>query len=434
MDTWALATIAGILLVYAGLSRALGRSWVSTPMFFLTAGLIVGNEGIGWIDLGPSSEQIRILAEATLTVVLFADASRIDVSALRREYKVPLRLLAIGLPLTIAAGWAVGVGLFGSFSLAEVLILAVILAPTDAALGQAVVTDPRLPSRIRQGLNVESGLNDGICVPLLFIALALAEADAGSETSHGAFVLVAEAIGYGMLFGAIAGVVGGLVTRIARRHGLMDNAWSQILPVATAGLAYGLAAPLGGSGFIAAFVAGFAFGALHRDTEGHTTYLLDQTGDLTNSVTFLVFGAAIAGTVLADLTWSAAFYGVLSLTVVRMLPVAVALFGTDARLRTVAFVGWFGPRGLASIVFTVVAVENGTLPHSSAITDAVVLTIVLSVYLHGLSAKPLTERYARWYHTHPSDRLPPMESVHAPSQRWRRTQVEPVSRAARPPG
>jgi NhaP-type Na+/H+ or K+/H+ antiporter len=407
---------------------------VSAPIFFLTAGLIVGSEGLGWIDLGPTNEQVRILAEVTLTLVLFADASRIDVPALRREYRVPLRLLAIGLPLTIAAGWAVGAGLFGSFSLAEVLILAVILAPTDAALGQAVVTDPRLPSRIRQGLNVESGLNDGICVPLLFIALAIAEAEAGSETSHGALVLVVDAIGYGILFGAIAGFVGGLVVRIARRRGLMDSAWSQILPVATAGLAYGLASPLGGSGFIAAFVAGFAFGALHRDTEGQTTYLLDQFGALANSVTFLVFGAAIAGSVLADLTWRAAVYGILSLTVVRMLPVAVSLLGTHARPRTVAFVGWFGPRGLASIVFTVIALEQGTLPHSSAITVAVVFTIVLSVYLHGFSAKPLTERYARWYRAHSSDRLPPMESVHAGAHRWRQTQAEPVSSAAGPPG
>jgi NhaP-type Na+/H+ or K+/H+ antiporter len=404
---------------------------VSAPIFFLTAGLIFGSEGLGWIDFGPRSEQVRVLAEVTLTLVLFADASRIDVPALRREYRLPLRLLGIGLPLTIVAGWAVGAGLFGSFSLAEVLILAVILAPTDAALGQSVVTDPRLPSRIRQGLNVESGLNDGICVPLLFIALAIAEAEAGSETNHGAFVLVADAIGYGILFGALAGIAGGLVARLARRYSLMESAWSQILPVATAGLAYGLASPPGGSGFIAAFVAGFAFGTLHHDTEGQMSYLLDQFGELANSVTFLVFGAAIAGTVLAGLSWSAAVYGLLSLTVVRMLPVAVSLVGTHARLRTVAFVGWFGPRGLASIVFTVIALESGTLPHSSAITVAVVFTIVLSVYLHGLSAKPLTERYAVWYRAHADDRLPPMESVHAEAQRWRRTRAEPVTSSSR---
>ena len=264
MSSWALAAAAGIVIAYAGLSRVLERTPVSAPIFFLSAGLIVGSKGLGWIDLGPTSEQVRILAELTLTLVLFADASRIDLSALRREYTVPARLLGIGLPLTILAGWALGAGMFGSFSLAEVLILAVILAPTDAALGQAVVTDPRLPSRIRQGLNVESGLNDGICVPLLFIAARDRRGRGRSKSTHGALVLVVEAIGYGVLFGAIAGVVGASVARLARQHGLMDSAWSQILPAATAALAYGLAAPLGGSGFIAAFVAGFVFGALRR--------------------------------------------------------------------------------------------------------------------------------------------------------------------------
>jgi NhaP-type Na+/H+ or K+/H+ antiporter len=202
----------------------------------------------------------------------------------------------------------------------------------------------------------------------------------------------------------------------------MAPGWRQILPVATAALAYGLATPLGGSGFIAAFVAGFAFGALHRDTEGETSYLLDQFGELANSVTFLVFGAALVGAALAGLTWRAVLYGVLSLTVVRMLPVAVSLLGTHARLQTVAFVGWFGPRGLASIVFTVIAVEDGSLAHASEISTAVVFTIVLSVYLHGVSARPLTERYAGWYRAHSDDRLPGMESVHAPAQRWRSVQ------------
>ncbi len=177
--------------------------------------------------------------------------------------------------------------------------------------------------------------------------------------------------------------------------------------------------PLGGSGFIAAFVAGFVFGAWHRDTEGETTYLVDEVGGLANGVTFVVFGAVIVGPVLALLTWNEALYGVLSLTVVRMAPVAVSLLGTHARWRTVAFVGWFGPRGLASIVFMIIVLEDGGLPNVSAITAAVVFTIVLSVYAHGLSARALTDRYARWYNAHPHDRLPQMESVHAASHRWR---------------
>jgi NhaP-type Na+/H+ or K+/H+ antiporter len=420
VSSWALAAAAGVVISYAGISRRLEGTPVSAPIFFLSAGLLLGSEGFGWIGLSATGEQVRVLAELTLTLVLFADASRIDLSALRREYTVPARLLGIGLPLTILAGWALGLAMFGSLDWAELLILAVILAPTDAALGQAVVTDPRLPSRIRQGLNVESGLNDGICVPLLFIGLALAEAEAGSASNHAALTLVVEAIGYGVLFGAIAGVMGALVVKVARRHGLMDSAWGQILPAATAALAYGLATPLGGSGFIAAFVAGFIFGALQRDTVGKETYLLGQLGELTNGVTFIVFGAVIVGPVLSDLTWRAALYGVLSLTVVRMLPVAVSLLGTHARRPTLAFVGWFGPRGLASIVFTIIVLEDGGLPHVSTIKVAVVFTVVLSVYAHGLSAQPLTDRYASWYRAHPKDRLPSMESVHAPHQRWRR--------------
>jgi sodium/hydrogen antiporter len=426
MSSWALASIAGILIAYAGLSRALEASPLSAPIFFLSGGLIVGSKGLGWIDLGPTSEQIRILAELTLTLVLFTDASRIDISALRREYTVPTRLLAIGLPLTILAGWAVGAGLFGSLSLAEVLILAIILAPTDAALGQPVVTDPGLPSRIRQGLNIESGLNDGICVPLLFIALAIVGAESGSQSTHGAVVLVVEAIGYGVLFGAIAGIAGAVVLRFARGHDYVSDAWGQILPVVTAAVAYGLAAPLGGSGFIAAFVAGFAFGAFQRGGEARTTHLVSELGELANGVTFIVFGAAIVGPVLAGLTWRVALYGVASLTVVRMLPVTIALIGTHARGRTIAFLGWFGPRGLASIVFTVIVLDDGASTHASTITVAVVFTIVLSVYAHGLSAGPLTDWYAGWYRAHPNDRRPRMESVPAPPQPWRRPEATPT--------
>ncbi len=420
MSSWALAATAGIVIAYAGLSRFLDRTPVSAPIFFLSLGFLAGNKGLGWIDLSPSSEQIRVLAELTLTLVLFADASRIDVSALRREYAVPARLLGIGLPLTILAGWGLGVGMFGSIRPSELLILAVILAPTDAALGQAVVTDARIPSRIRQGLNVESGLNDGICVPLLFIALAIAEAETGAKSAHGAFKLVVEAIGYGVLFGAAAGVAGAYLARTARERGLMEKDWSQILPAATAAVAYGLAAPLGGSGFIAAFVAGLAYGAVDRQRHESATHLVDELGGLANAVTFIVFGAAFVGPVLTDLSWRTALYGVLSLTVVRMAPVALALVGTGARRQTVTFVGWFGPRGLASIVFAIIVLEDGGLQDVSTITVAVVFTIVLSVYAHGLSAKPLTGRYVGWYHAHPSDRRPEMESVHAPHQRWRR--------------
>jgi len=419
MSTWSLAVIASVVVAYALLSRRLERTPLTAGIVFLSAGLLFGGKGLGWVELGARGETVRVLAEATLTLVLFSDAARIDLGALRREYVVPARLLGIGLPLTIALGCALAVGLLGTLSFGEALVLAVILAPTDAALGQAVVTDARLPSRIRQGLNVESGLNDGICVPLLFIALGISEAEADVKSAHGALTLVAQSIGYGVLFGVVCGLGGAILLRFARRHDLVEGAWLQVVPVATATLSYGLAAPLGGSGFIAAFVAGLTFGGTLRGDAEHTTRLLEELGGLSNAITFIVFGAAFVGPVLGDLTWATAVYGVLSLTVIRMLPVAVAFAGTHARPQTTAFAGWFGPRGLASIVFTVIVLDEGHLPGIKTITVVVVFTIVLSVYAHGLSARPLVDRYGTWFRTHPKDEQPVMESVPAPHQRWR---------------
>lgn len=418
MAVWMLAVLAGVVLVYALVSRRLGRTPVTAGIFFLSAGLLFGSKGLGWVDISARGETVRVLAEATLTLVLFADASRINLATLRQEYLVPVRLLGIGLPLTIVTGCALAAALFGGLSFGEALVLAIILAPTDAALGQAVVTDARLPSRIRQGLNVESGLNDGLCVPLLFIALAISDTEDHTKSAHGALVLVADAIGYGILFGIVCGAVGATLLRLAREHGLTESAWIEIVPVGIAALSYGLAAPLGGSGFIAAFVAGATFGALRRNAD-EVTYLLEELGDLGNAATFILFGAAIVGPVLAGMNWTVAVYGLLSLTVVRMVPVAVAFAGTRARPPTLAFLGWFGPRGLASIVFGVIVMDEANLPDITTIMAVVVFTVVLSVYAHGVTAQPLTARYASWFRSHPEDERPPMEGAHAPPQRWR---------------
>ena len=202
---WTLATLALTLLAYAAISGRIEGTPITSAMVFVTVGVLVGPEALGLVELSSHGEPVKLLAEATLTVVLFADASRIDLRRLRTEIGIPARLLGIGLPLTLIAGLTAAVALFAELSWAEALLLAVILAPTDAALGQAVVTLPRLPSRIRQGLNVESGLNDGICVPLFFIVLAVAEAEAGAIGNGAAARLVLEQIGYGLLAAAIAG-------------------------------------------------------------------------------------------------------------------------------------------------------------------------------------------------------------------------------------
>jgi sodium/hydrogen antiporter len=416
--TWALATIAALLIGYATVSRRLERLNVSGAMFFTAAGLLVGPV-LGLLDLQLHGEQVKLLAEITLTLVLFADASRISLRALRHESAVPLRLLGLGLPLTIVAGALIGATVVPGITFAEAVVLAIVLACTDAALGQAVVSDERVPSRIRQGLNVESGLNDGLCVPLFFIAIAFAETDAGTASAHSAAQLVFEQIGYGLVGGVAAGALGGLALQLAARRRLIEPHWLQILSVASALLAAGVATALGGSIFIGAFTGGFLFGALRRDTGGEVTYLVDEGGELFNAVTFIVFGAVILGPLLDELTWQIVLYAILSLTVVRMLPVALAMLGSGARRPTLAFLGWFGPRGLASIVFAVILLDETKLPHLHTLLLAITVTIALSVYAHGLTARPLTERYTRWWNSHPRDTLPTMESVPAAEHRLR---------------
>jgi NhaP-type Na+/H+ or K+/H+ antiporter len=417
--TWALPLIALALLGYAAVSGRLEGTPLTGPMVFTAAGLLFGVDALGLVDPGVSSEPVKLLAEATLALVLFGDASRIDLRALRDEVSIPARLLGFGLPLTILAGFGVGLVLLGALSWPEALLLAIILAPTDAALGQAVVTLPTLPSRVRQGLNVESGLNDGICVPLFFIVLAFAQADTGGSTNVGAAKLVADEIGYGLLSGIGVGVLGAVVVVVAGRRGWMSKAWLQVVPAATAVLAYSLADGLGGSGFIAAFVGGAVFGGLRRKHGGEVGYFLEELGGVLNSITFIVFGAIMLGPAIGDATWSVVLYAALSLTVVRMLPVAVSMQGTGARRPTVGFLGWFGPRGLASIVFAVIVAEEGGLPHENVIVATTALTIGLSVLAHGVTAAPLAGRYAAWFRSHPKESRPQLEILSTTHVRWR---------------
>lgn len=418
MHTWSLAVVAAALLLYAGVSRRLETSMVSSAMLFLTVGLLTGGEVLGWFDLEIGSGAVRALAEVTLTLVLFADASRIDLRVLRKELAFPARLLGIGLPLTILVGAIAAWLVLGQLIWAEALVLAIVLAPTDAALGQAVVTDQRLPSRVRQGLNVESGLNDGICVPLLLIALAVAEAEEDAISVRHAFSLVLEEIGYGVVGGVSAGVAGALVLRFATRRGLVAEDWLQVIPVAAAALSYAIAVPLGGSGFIAAFVGGLVFGVLVRQTDSSVTYLVEIGGQTLSGVTFLVIGAVALGAAIGDLDWQIALYAVLSLTVVRMVPVALSLVGSGARAPTVLYSGWFGPRGLASIVFAVIVLQGSSLAHVDLLVTTALITVALSVFAHGLTAVPLTNAYARWYEAHTD--TTPMEAAPVREQRWRR--------------
>ena len=394
---WQLVTLALILLGFAAISRRIEGTTVTAPMVFTAAGLVVGVDALGLIDPEATGLEVEVLAEATLAVVLFSDASRIDLTALRRTLHIPARLLGIGLPLTILAGFGVALLVLPDLAWPEALLVAIVLAPTDAALGQVVVTSKRLPVRIRQSLNVEAGLNDGICVPLFLIALAVALAEEGAIGHGHAVQLVFEKIGYGVLVGVLAGTVAAAVVVHGTARRLVDDTWLQVVPVAGALLAFTLAEEIGGSGFIAAFVGGMTFGGMRRHRGGNVSHLIEQTGTVLAAVTFVLFGAVLLGPAIRDLTWEIVLYAVLSLTLIRMVPVAISMLGTGARRPTVAFLGWFEARGAASIVFALLVLAEEGLPHENAVITTAFVTVGLSVLAHGVTAAPLATRYADWH-------------------------------------
>jgi NhaP-type Na+/H+ or K+/H+ antiporter len=416
VDSSTLVVVTAVFLAYATVSRRLRGTSITAPIVFVGAGFLCGSQGLEWMHLTLDQEAVSALAEATLVVVLFSDASRIDLRALRHEYSLPARLLGIGLPLTIVAGCLVGTLLFAEVSWAEAAVLAIVLAATDAALGQAVVTDASLPSRIRQGLNVESGLNDGLCVPLLTIALAIAETEAADVSASDAVTLVVEAIGWGIIGGLVAGAATAFALRYSRARHWMEGHWAQVMPVVGAAGSFGLADVRGGSGFIAAFVGGAVFGII-AGADADVAAFSEELGGVLNGLTLIVFGAAVLGALWSQIGLLEASYALLSLTVVRMVPVAVSLIGSKARAPTVLFLGWFGPRGLASIVFGVVVVEAAQLPHTSLMVAVITITVAMSVAAHGITAAPLVRRYAAWH----TASKPPMESTPTPHQRWRHT-------------
>jgi NhaP-type Na+/H+ or K+/H+ antiporter len=391
------------------MSRRLQGTSVTAPIVFVGAGLLVGPAVLGWLDISADEHSVSLLAEATLAVVLFTDASRINVRALQRAYSVPARLLGVGLPLTIVAGAIAAAVILPGVTLAESAVLAIVLAPTDAALGQVVVTDESLPLRIRQGLNVESGLNDGLCVPLLAIALAIAQTEAHELAADDTPADRLDDHPHG-----IAGGVAAYVLRVARASGWMEAHWVQIVPVVGAAGSFGIADARGGSGFIAAFVGGVVFGVMVGEHAAPAEFA-EEIGGVLNGLTLIVFGAAVLGGLWSDIGLVEVGYAVLSLTIVRMVPVAIAMLGSGARAPTVMFLGWFGPRGLASIVFGVVVVETGGLSHTSQLVQALTATVALSVLAHGITAAPLVRRYAAWH----ARSKRPMESAPAPEQRWR---------------
>jgi len=390
-----LALMALLLAGYALVAKKLDKLSIGPALAFVAVGLLVSDEVIGPVALEPAMEPVKLLAEAALTLVLFADASEISARAVRRDAWAIVRLLLVGLMLTIVLGTAGAALIFPGISLGVALLIGAALAPTDAALGQAVVSNEAVPARIRRLLNIESGLNDGIATPFVFLAIALASAEATGTSGWLLDAVTDSAIG--AVVGLGLGFVGGRLLEVATARGLTSGASRQLFVLALAVSSYLLALSLGGNGFIAAFVGGLAFGAGTRHHEERAIRFTQVQGSLLAIGVWASFGLLLAGELRTTL-WNvnAIVFAVLSLTVLRMLPVAIALAGMRMNRSTVLFMGWFGPRGLASIVFLIIGLEAlheaGVDPGPTA--AAVTWTVLLSVVLHGITAGPLSARYA----------------------------------------
>jgi NhaP-type Na+/H+ or K+/H+ antiporter len=388
-----LAIVAFFGFAYSVIAGRLDRTPVNGPLVYLTFGVIMGPVVLGLLDFHVGGEAISTVAELTLALVLFTDSANADMSVLRRMFHLPQRLLILGLPLTIALGFVVGRLLFPEMGLLEVAILATMLAPTDAALGKAVVSNPVVPANVREALNVESGLNDGICVPILFTFLALATGASGSGDPGGlALRLVAQEIGIGVLVGVGFAIVAARLLRLSSVRGWIDDPWTRISIPALAFGIFGLTQLAGGSGFIGCFTGGLLFGALAKEHKKAVLEGAEGLGEGFALITWVVFGAAVVLQHPGAIDGRVVLYAVLSLTVVRMLPVFLASFGFDLRVDAKLFLGWFGPRGLASIVFLVIVMGND-LPANDTIIATTVATVVLSIIAHGLTANPLAAAF-----------------------------------------
>ena len=351
--------------------------------------------GLGLLDLGVDAVELRVVADLALALVLFIDAANADLKTLRTYVTIPRRMLLLGLPICIALGTWVGTLVFPTVSLLELCLLATMLAATDAALGKGVITNKAVPKRVREGLNAESGLNDGLCVPVLFVFLALATGATGEGgSSEHALKLVLKEIGIGVAVAVVLVTIAVQVLRYCRDKNWITDIWRQI-PVVTLALAcFATAHRLHGSGYIAAFVGGLLFGYFARERTHVLVLAGEGIAELLAMFTWIAFGAVAMGQFWATMTWDVVIYSLLSLTIIRMLPVLLSLWGSGEIFETKLFLAWFGPRGLASIVFMIIVMASD-LPAESVLIHTVVCTVTLCVIAHGLTANLWANRLAR---------------------------------------
>ena len=392
--------IAVVVLGYGYFSRLLSRWNISGPMVFTAVGILLSPLALGKEAVTPDAEAVQLVAEIALIVVLFSDAAAIHLAKLKSEWRLPGRLLFVAMPLSILLSWMTAKLFFPEEeSNLYLLLLALILAPTDAALGKAVVSDTRIPETVRNTINVESGLNDGIVFPLLLMVLALITGEGrahGGESEQGPLIYIAQQIFFGALAGAAVGWLGAKLGRFSMRREWMEHQYYNLVPLALAIFAFYLAEFLGGNGYIAAFFGGLLLGNSDATLRRHVEGFAESEGELLVMISFLVFGLVFVPSSLPYWDFRAFLFALLSLTLLRMVPVLFGFGRLPMDLSTRLFIGWFGPRGIASILYILVAVHQlGGFDGHERIFSVAALTILLSIFLHGLSARPLAILYAK---------------------------------------
>ncbi|MEP4196913.1 MAG: cation:proton antiporter [Aliishimia sp.] len=387
--------VLACIFAYSLLTNAIAKTIVTLPIIFMSVGYLVSHplEMVAQPDVLDASK--RLIAEITLVLVLFSDASHVRLSALRKNLGLPIRMLVVGLPLTMGLGVIIVYLINPESGLAMALLTAAVLTPTDAALGQTVVSSPDVPDKLSQTINVESGLNDGLVLPFVLFGAILASAGMGDAHTEGLATSAIVQIILGPLVGITFGWIFAKAMDAAQDRDLMAEAAGGVAFLSIAFAAFIAAEIVGGNGFIAAFVAGMVFGNTFKNEIHFISEFMEGVGQLLTMLAFLMFGALMLPDALAHISWKPVLLALLFLTVIRMLPIWVSLLGTDLDLREKLFLGWFGPRGLASILFTMIMIDEFDFPGEQELLACVSMTVFLSIILHGVSAAPLSKWIGR---------------------------------------
>ena len=395
MDETILST-ALLIFIFGLFSRLSDRSPITAPMIFVAVGILVGPLGLDLFKSNLDSELVQTIAEVTLVLILFTDASGIDLRSLVKEYRIPLRLLFIGLPLTMVLGLLLAMPLFSGMGLWTMAMMAFILSPTDAALGQAVVNSEKVPEEIRESIGVESGLNDGIALPPIMACMAILAAAEGGHTDAGYWMVYAlKQMAYGPVAGTLVGWFGGRLVEKASQKGWMNPTFQRLVSMSLSVMCYALAESLHGNGFIAAFFGGLMLGARTPEVRERIQNFGEAEGQYLMLFVFLIFGMVMVPNAVPHWNMQALLYALLSLSVIRMLPVAISLLGSGIKWGSVAFIGWFGPRGIASVLYSLMVVGQLGTKGYEQVLSVIVLTVLISVFVHGLSAVPLSALYGK---------------------------------------